>query len=154
MHFCNVSLLDIGGFSYLFKGSSKTINIYMIQPQTLLNVSDNSGAKTAICIKVLGGYKKRYATIGDFIIVSIKSLRSKNKSNSKVKKGDVCKALVIRTRKKYVRSDGSNIFFSSNSISLVTKQGSPLSTRIVGPVLKEFKNKKMSKFISISAGSV
>jgi large subunit ribosomal protein L14 len=72
----------------------------MIQSQTVLYVSDNSGAKTATCIKVLGGYRKRYAHVGDVIVVSIQSLRSKNKSTVKVKKGDVCKAIVIRTKKK------------------------------------------------------
>ena len=126
----------------------------MIQSQTILNVSDNSGAKTAMCIKVLGGYRKRYAAIGDYIIVSIRSLRNKHKSSYNVKKGDVFKALVLRTRKQYIRTDGSSIFFSTNCISLVTKQGSPFSSRIFGPVLKEFKNNKMSKFISISSGSV
>merc|ERR1711920_1182866 len=125
----------------------------MIQPRTVLSVSDNSGAKSAICIKVLGGYKKRYAKVGDFIIVSIKSVRYKHKSILKVRKGDVCKAVVCRTKKNYILKDGSTIFFSENCISLVTKQGSPLGTRIVGPVLKDFKKKKLSKFISISSGS-
>jgi len=126
----------------------------MIQSQTILNVSDNSGAKTAICIKVLGGYKKRYAFIGDFLIVSIKNIRNKNKSTSRVKKGSVYKALVIRTKKNYISKDGSSVNFSDNSIVLVTKQNNPLGTRIVGPVLKDFKQKEMSKFISISSGSV
>lgn len=126
----------------------------MIQPQTVLQVSDNSGAKTAICIKVLGGYRKRYAYVGDFIVVSIKSLRSKNKSIAKVRKGDVCKAVVIRTKKNIVLKDGSTIVFSKNCISLMIKEGVPLGTRIVGPTIKGFKRKKLSKFISISAGSV
>jgi large subunit ribosomal protein L14 len=126
----------------------------MIQSQTILNVSDNSGAKTAVCIKVLGGYKKRYAYVGDFLVVSIRDIRNKNKSILRVKKGDVCKALVIRTKKSHRLKDGSYVQFSDNSISLVTKQGGPLGTRILGPVLKELKYRKMSKFISISAGSV
>lgn len=126
----------------------------MIQSQTILNVSDNSGAKTAVCIKVLGGYKKRYAYVGDFLIVSIKDIRNKNKSTSRVKKGGVYKALVIRTKKNYILKDGSLVNFSNNSVSLVTKQGGPLGTRIIGPVLKNLKQKKMSKFISISSGSV
>lgn len=125
----------------------------MIQPKTVLQVSDNSGAKTAICIKVLGGYKKRYAYIGDSVVVSIKSLRSKNKSTSKVKKGDVCKAVVLRTKKNIILKDGSTIFFSKNCISLVIK-GVPLGTRVLGPVIKDFKKKKLSKFISISSGTV
>merc|ERR1712183_572532 len=128
--------------------------IYMIQPKTVLSVSDNSGAKSAICIKVLGGYKKRYAKVGDSIIVSIYSIKNKSKSLSKVRKGDVFKAIVLRTKKNYILKDGSTIFFSENCISLVTKQGSPFGTRIFGPVLKDFRKKKLSKFISISSGSV
>jgi len=126
----------------------------MIQSQTILNVSDNSGAKTAVCIKVLGGYKKRYAYVGDFLIVSIRDIRNKNKSTSRVKKGGVYKALVIRTKKNYILKDGSLVNFSNNSVILVAKQGGPLGTRIIGPVLKNLKQKKMSKFISISSGSV
>jgi large subunit ribosomal protein L14 len=125
----------------------------MIQPQTVLQVADNSGAKTAICIKVLGGYRKRYARVGDFVVVSIRSIRSKNKSTVKIRKGDVCKAIVIRTKKNIVLKDGSTIFFSKNCISLIVK-GGPLGTRIVGPTLKDLKTKKLSKFISISSGSI
>ena len=126
----------------------------MIQPQTVLQVSDNSGARTAVCIKVLGGYRKRYAYVGDYVVVSIRSLRSKNKSIAKVRKGDVCKAVVIRTKKNIVLKDGSIIVFSKNCISLMVKGGGPLGTRIVGPTIKDFKRKKLSKFISISSGSV
>jgi large subunit ribosomal protein L14 len=126
----------------------------MIQPQTVLQVSDNSGAKTAICIKVLGGYRKRYAYVGDSVVVSIKSIRSKNKSTVKIRKGDVCQAIVIRTKKNFVLKDGSTIFFSKNCISLMLKGGGPLGTRIVGPMLKDFKRNKLSKFISISSGRV
>ena len=104
MHFQKENLLVLDGFNY-FK------YIYMIQPRTILHVSDNSGAKSAICIKVLGGYKKRYANIGDFIIVSIKALKSSSKAVAKVKKGEVCKALVIRTKKPFSLKDGSQIFF-------------------------------------------
>lgn len=125
----------------------------MIQPQTVLQVSDNSGARTAICIKVLGGYRKRYAYVGDYVVVSIRSLRSKNKSIAKVRKGDVCKAVVLRTKKNIVLKDGSTIFFSTNCISLMVK-GAPLGTRVVGPTIKDYKRKKLSKFISISSGSV
>jgi len=150
IHFYKENMLVIDGF----KNCLVVIYIYMIQSQTILNVSDNSGAKTAICIKVLGGYKKRYAFIGDFLIVSIRSIKNKNKSVSRVKKGDVCKALVIRTKKSCILKDGSDIKFSDNSICLVSKQGGPLGTRILGPVLKEFKYKKLSKFISVSSGSV
>ena len=126
----------------------------MIQLKTIVHVSDNSGAKTAVCIKVLGGYKKRYAKIGDYIVVSIKSVRNKSGSTSKVRKGDVCKAIVIRTTKNYSLSDGSTIFFSSNCISLVTNQGIPLSKRIFGPVISKFRGKQLSKFGNISSGII
>lgn len=126
----------------------------MIQSQTILHVSDNSGAKTAMCIKVLGGYRKRYARVGDVIVVTIKSLRSKNKSTSKIKKGAVCKAIVIRTKKNSILKDGSTVFFSGNSVSLITNQGTPLSTRVMGPVLNNFKRKKLFKFIQLAPGSV
>lgn len=127
----------------------------MIQPKTVLNVSDNSGAKSAICIKVLGGYKKRYANAGDFVIVSINSLKhNKSRFISKVRKGDVFKAVVLRTKNNHILSDGSTISFSNNCVSLVTKQGSPLGTRIFGPVLKGFRKKKLSKLLSISSGGI
>ena len=83
----------------------------MIQQQTILKVIDNSGAKTVKCIKVLGGYKKKYAFLGEVIIVSVKNLRNKSKITSKVKKGEVCRALIVRTKKKYLNKDGSTFFF-------------------------------------------
>ena len=126
----------------------------MIQQQTLLKVSDNSGAKTAKCIKVLGGFNKKTAKIGQVIVVTIKELRNKSKYSSKVQKGDVYKALIIRTTKNYKTKDGSSIFFNNNSISLIDKQGKPLGSRIIGPLPKRFKKKKFSKFTNISFGTV
>ena len=105
----------------------------MIQSQTELQVSDNSGAKTAVCIKVLGGYKRRFAYVGDSIVVSITGLKPKSRSLSKVKRGDVYRAVIIRTKKNYTLKDGSTVSFSNNSVCLLNKQGGPLSTRIVGP---------------------
>jgi len=126
----------------------------MIQAQTILRVSDNSGAKTVKCIKVLGGFKKKYAKLGDYIIVSIQQLRNKSKKNSKVKKGDVHKALIIRTKTGLIKNDGSRIVFNENSVILVNKQGMPISTRILGPLPKIFKQKKFQKITSISSGLI
>ena len=106
----------------------------MIQQQTVLNVSDNSGAKSVKCIKVLGGLKRKIAKSGDIIVVSVLKLRNKSKKNSKVKKGEVLKALIIRTKSKKYKSDGSCIWFSNNSVSLLNKQNKPLGSRILGPL--------------------
>jgi large subunit ribosomal protein L14 len=126
----------------------------MIQTQTLLKVSDNSGAKIAKCIKVLGGFKKKYAKLGDIIIVSIQKLRNKSKNTSKVKKGEVCKALIIRTKVKYFKKDGTQICFNENSITLLNKQENPIGTRIIGPIPKFLKKKKFQKILSLSSGLV
>lgn len=126
----------------------------MIQQQTLLNVIDNSGAKTVKCIKVLGGFKKKYAKLGDTIVVSVKLLRNKVKKTSKVKKGEVYKALILRTKKKHIKKDGSQIYFNENSVTLLNKQENPIGTRIIGPIPKDFKKKKFQKFVSISSGLI
>jgi|TARA_B110000240_G_scaffold113536_1_gene127342 large subunit ribosomal protein L14 len=123
----------------------------MIQQQTILKVSDNSGAKTAKCIKVLGGFKKKFAYAGDIIIVAVQQLRNKSKKTSKVKKGEIYKALIIRTKKRIKNKEGTFTFFSDNAISLINKQDNPIATRIIGPVSKKLKTKYM-KFASISAG--
>ena len=115
----------------------------MIQQQTLLKVADNSGAKTAKCIKVLGGFKRKFAYLGNIIIVSIHQLRNKSKTTSKVQKGEIYKALIIRTKTKTKRKDGSSIFFKNNCISLINKQGNPIATRIVGPIPKSLKKKNL-----------
>lgn len=126
----------------------------MIQQQTILKVGDNSGAKTVKCIKILGGFKKRFAYLGDTIIVSIQQLRNKYKITSKVQKGEIYKALIIRTKTKSKKKDGSLIFFNDNYVSLISKQENPVATRIIGPVPKIFKQAKFMKFTSISTGIV
>jgi len=126
----------------------------MIQQQTILKVTDNSGAKTVKCIKVLGGFKRRFARLGDVIVVSVTNLRNKSKKTSKVKKGDVFKALVIQTRSIQTNKDGSCYYFNKNSVSLITKQGKPLASRISVPVSKKIKQGQFSKFSAISAGII
>ena len=126
----------------------------MIQQQTILKVADNSGAKTAKCIKVLGGFKKRYAKLGDIIVVSIQQLRNKSKKTSKVSKGEVFRALVIKTKKQCKRKDGSMFLLQENSIVLINKQGNPVGTRILGPMPKLLKKKKFMKLISLSVGLI
>ncbi|MBU2551587.1 MAG: 50S ribosomal protein L14 [Proteobacteria bacterium] len=118
----------------------------MIQPQTKLNVADNSGAKKLYCIKVLGGSRRRYATVGDIIVVSVKEALP----NSKVKKGDVMKAVVVRTAKEVGRPDGSYIKFDENSAVLINNQREPIGTRIFGPVARELRAKKFMKIISLA----
>ena len=118
----------------------------MIQQQSVLQVADNSGAKRVMCIKVLGGSKRRYASIGDIIVVSVKEALP----NSKVKKGDVKKAVIVRTKKELRRTDGSTIRFDENSAVLVGDAGEPLGTRIFGPVARELRGKKYAKIISLA----
>jgi len=115
----------------------------MIQQQTILKVADNSGAKTVKCIKVLGGFKKRYARLGDIIVVSVQQLRNKSKKTSKVLKGGVFRALVIRTKTQYIKKDGSSFALNENSVTLINKQGNPIGTRILGPMPKILKKKKI-----------
>ena len=126
----------------------------MIQQQTVLKVADNSGAKSVKCIKILGGFKKRTAKLGSIITVSIKSLRNKAKKASKVKKGEIYKALVVKTKAKRVSKDGTVSFFNNNSVSLITKQDQPLASRIIGPVSKELNKGKYSKFANIALGTI
>nr|UXN44319.1 ribosomal protein L14 [Haslea karadagensis] len=129
----------------------------MIQQQTILKAADNSGAKIVQCIKVLGGYKKKYAKLGDIIVVSVKQLRNRSKLTSKVKKGEVYKALVIRTNTKQQKKDGSYNFFNkklSNAVVLINKKGTPIATRITEPIPVSLKKKQFMKFISISPGLI
>ena len=123
----------------------------MIQQQTVLKVSDNSGAKLVRCIKVLGGFKRKTAKLGDIIIVSVLKLRNKFKSNSKVKKGEVYKALIIRTKFGYNRKNNL-IYFNENCVCLLNKQDKLISTRIFGPIPKELKKKVMLS--SVSSGFI
>lgn len=118
----------------------------MIQMQTRLSVADNSGAKEVMCIKVLGGSKRRTASVGDIIVVSIKDALP----NSKVKKGDVAKAVIVRTIHKLRRPDGSYIRFDNNSAVLVNANKEPIGTRIFGPVARELRAKKFVKIISLA----
>jgi len=118
----------------------------MIQTESKLKVADNSGAKLLLCIKVLGGSKRRYATVGDVIVVSIKEAMP----NSKVKKGDVMKAVIVRTKKEVARVDGSYIKFDDNSAVLITPQNEPVGTRIFGPVARELRAKNFMKIVSLA----
>jgi large subunit ribosomal protein L14 len=126
----------------------------MIQHHTLLKVSDNSGAKIVKCIKVLGGFKKQFAKLGDTIVVSIQNLRNKSKKTSKVKKKEVYKALIIRTKTGIKRKDGSVINFQENSVVLLNNLGKPIGTRIIGPIPKALKKQKFQKLFSMSTGLV
>jgi len=118
----------------------------MIQHMSELYVADNSGAKRLRCIKVLGGSRRRYASIGDIVVVSVKEAMPR----SKVKKGDVKKAVIVRTKKSIKRSDGSTIRFDDNSAVLINEQGEPVGTRIFGPVARELRGKKFMKIISLA----
>ncbi|HAY39681.1 MAG TPA: 50S ribosomal protein L14 [Desulfobacteraceae bacterium] len=118
----------------------------MIQAETRLTVADNSGAKILYCIKVLGGSQRRYASIGDIIVVSVKEAIP----NTKVKKGDVLKAVVVRTKKEIPRPDGSYIRFDDNSAVLITQAREPIGTRIFGPVARELRAKRFMKIISLA----
>jgi len=118
----------------------------MIQMQSILDVADNSGAKKLFCIKVLGGSKRKYAGVGDIIVASVKEAIP----NSKVKKGDVVKAVVVRTAKEIGRLDGSYIRFDGNSGVVINNQKEPVGTRIFGPVARELRAKKFMKIISLA----
>ena len=126
----------------------------MIQQESILKVADNSGAKIVKCIKVLGGFKKRYATLGDIIVVSIKELRNRSKKTSKVLKGNVFRALILKVKSKYKKKDGTTLFLKENSVALITKQGTPVGTRILTPLPRKLKKKKFLKFISLSIGLI
>jgi large subunit ribosomal protein L14 len=118
----------------------------MIQTRTVLDVADNSGARKVQCINVLGGSKRKYASIGDIIVVSVKEAIP----NAKVKKGEVMKAVVVRTAKEIGRSDGTYIRFDNNSAVLIDNQKEPIGTRIFGPVARELRAKKFMKIISLA----
>ena len=118
----------------------------MIQPESNLQSADNSGAKRLYCIKVLGGSKRRYASLGDIIVVSVKEALP----NSKVKKGDVMQAVVVRTKKEVRRADGTYIKFDDNSAVLINQAGEPIGTRIFGPVARELRAKRYMKIVSLA----
>ncbi|NQU60001.1 MAG: 50S ribosomal protein L14 [Rhodospirillales bacterium] len=118
----------------------------MIQVETNLEVADNSGARRVQCIKVLGGSKRKYASVGDVIVVTIKEAIPRGR----VKKGEILKAVVVRTAKDIRRTDGSAIRFDSNAAVLINAQGEPIGTRIFGPVTRELRGKKYMKIISLA----
>ncbi|CAG0950640.1 50S ribosomal protein L14 [Geobacter hydrogenophilus] len=118
----------------------------MIQMQTILDVADNSGARKLFCIKVLGGSKRKYAGIGDIIVASVREAIP----NSKVKKGDVVKAVIVRTAKEIGRLDGSYIRFDDNSAVVINNQREPVGTRIFGPVARELRARKFMKIVSLA----
>src|SRR6202790_1213448 len=121
-------------------------SVAMVQVQTVLDVADNSGARRVMCIKVLGGSKRRYASVGDVIVVAVKEAIP----NAKVKKGDVSRAVIVRTAKEISRDDGSYIRFDGNSAVLLDKDHEPGGTRIFGPVARELRAKKFLKIISLA----
>ena len=118
----------------------------MIQQESILQVADNSGARRVACIRVLGGTRRRYASIGDVIVVSVKDAIP----NSRVKKGEVRKAVVVRTRRQVVRADGSYIRFDDNAAVLIDNQREPVGTRIFGPVARELRAKRFMKIVSLA----
>lgn len=118
----------------------------MIQTQSTLEVADNSGARKVMCIKVLGGSKRRYASVGDVIVCCVKE----SSPASKVKKGDVVRAVVVRTAKELSRADGTYIRFDNNGAVLVNKDNEPIGTRIFGPVARELRAKKFMKIVSLA----
>ncbi|MCW5197490.1 50S ribosomal protein L14 [Buchnera aphidicola] len=118
----------------------------MIQEQTILNIADNSGARSVMCIKVLGGSKRRYANIGDIIKIAVKEAIPRGK----VKKGEVLKAVIVRTKKGIRRSDGSVLRFDSNACVVLNNNEQPIGTRIFGPVTRELRTEKFMKIISLA----
>lgn len=118
----------------------------MIQMQTILNAADNSGARSLMCVKVLGGSKRRYANIGDVIKVSVKEAIPRGK----VKKGEMYNAVVVRTKKGVRRQDGSLIRFDSNAVVLLSNQMQPIGTRIFGPVTRELRSEKFMRIVSLA----
>jgi large subunit ribosomal protein L14 len=118
----------------------------MIQTETYLDVADNSGARTVMCIKVLGGSKRRYARVGDVIIVSIKDAIPR----AKVKKGEVARAVIVRTAKETMRADGTAIRFDRNAAVLIDKKNEPIGTRIFGPVARELRARAFMKIVSLA----
>jgi large subunit ribosomal protein L14 len=118
----------------------------VIQMETVLDVADNSGARRVMCVKVLGGSRRRYAGVGDVIVVSVKEAAP----NGKVKKGQVARAVIVRTRKEVRRSDGSYIRFDTNSAVIINKENEPIGTRIFGPVARELRARRFMKIISLA----
>lgn len=121
----------------------------MIQQQTILRVSDNSGARTVRCIKVLGGFKRQYAKLGDIIVVSVQKLRNRSRKTSKVKKKEVYRALIIRTKERLKWKDGGSKKLFWNAVVLLNNSGKPIGTRVIGSIPLELYTKKNQKILSI-----
>ncbi len=119
----------------------------MIQTESVLDVADNSGAKRVACIKVIGGSRRRYAGLGDIIVVSIKEASP----TSRVEKGSVARAVIVRTKREYQRPDGTYIKFDTNSAVLIDKDNQPIGTRIFGPIARELRQKKFMKIIALAS---
>ena len=119
----------------------------MVREQTVLNCADNSGARKVMCFRVLGGSKRRYASLGDTIVVAVKDAQP----NSEVKKGEVARAVIVRTKKEVRRPDGSYIRFDDNAAILLTPEGEPRGTRIFGPVARELREKRFMRIVSLAA---
>ena len=126
----------------------------MIQTGTILNVIDNSGARKVCCIKVMKGFKQRYASIGDLIMISIKSLRKKRKSTSKTQKGQIYRALILRTKTGLKSSSNESIKFFENAVALLNKQNKFIGTRILGPLSNQLRQTKYLRILSISNGLI
>ncbi len=130
----------------------------MLQLQSFLNIRDNTGVRLVKCIKVLGGFKRRYAFIGDIVVVSVRSIRVRNKnrfkSEMKIKKGQVIRALIVQTKKTFVRAGGDYVVFSQNTAVLISKDNKPLGTRVFASVPRELRFHRMMKVASLSGGFI
>jgi large subunit ribosomal protein L14 len=126
----------------------------MIQSETLLRVTDNSGAKRVKCIKVLGGFRRKFANLGDLIVVSIRRVKQHKKKKIKVKEGEVVHALVVRTKSRLVRQNSTQLQCQENSVVLITNKNKLIATRVLGPVPRELRHSKFMKVASLSAGFI
>lgn len=126
----------------------------MIQSETLLRVTDNSGAKRVKCIKVLGGFRRKFANLGDLIVVSIRRVKQHKKKKIKVKEGEVVHALVVRTKSRLVRQNSTQLKCQENSVVLITNKNKPIATRVLGPIPRELRHSKFMKVASLSAGFI
>ena len=130
----------------------------MLQLQSFLNIRDNTGVRLVKCIKVLGGFKRRYAVIGDIVVVSVRAIRVRNKnrfkSEMKIKKGQVVRALIVQTKKTIVRNTGEYVMFSQNTAVLISKDSKPMGTRVFASIPRELRFHKMMKIASLSGGFI
>mmetsp|Transcript_18 Transcript_18/g.42 ORF Transcript_18/g.42 Transcript_18/m.42 type:complete len:127 (-) Transcript_18:133-513(-) len=126
----------------------------MIQTQTIVNIADNSGSRLGRCIKVIQGYRNRWGSCGELILISVQKLRKKRKIKPKVQKGEVVQAVILRTKSKYRRKNSNFVRFHENTVGLVNKQCRPIGTRIIGPVTRELRASKFMKIASLSGGFV